>query len=74
MPLPAGLWGHAGFHTFQTWGNPPGHCMGKGPRALPLGRTLGEHMALSPSVPNPRTAILGPWQELTQKIPAWSGL
>lgn len=48
---------------------PPGHCTEKNLRALLLGRSLGEHMALSPSVPNLRTAILGPWQELTQKIP-----
>lgn len=30
-------------------------------------------MALSPFVPNPRTTILGPWQEPTQKVSPWSG-
>lgn len=70
VSLPAGLWGHSGFHPSEH--GIPGHCMEKSPRALPPGRSLGEHMALSPSVPNSRTAILGPWQELTRKIPPCS--
>lgn len=66
VPRPAGLWGHGGFHSFQTWGNPPGHCMEKSPCALPLRGSLGGHMAPSPT-PGQRFLALG--KNLLRKCP-----
>lgn len=59
VPLPAGCGDTVTFTASKH-----GHCMEKSPCLLLLRGSLGGHMALSPSIPNPRTAILGPWQKL----------
>lgn len=61
VSLPAGLWGHGGFHTFQTWGNPPGRFMEKFPVLCYWAGRLGNTRlcpSLSPT-PGQRFLALG---------------